>query len=125
MIFGKSISRNSLVLVVSLLVGVTSGCSEGEQRPPVRPSQVPTDARWVGGVDGGDWISCQHQSGISMRCHIYADVTGVVVDSGVFITKEGHRFPVGTDLFYSNISYFDGERIKLRKGMAYERGKTE
>ena len=54
-----------------------------------------------------------------MHCEIYADVTGVVVDKGVFATKEDHSQAVGTEPFYANIAYFDGEQIKLREGAPY------
>lgn len=56
-----------------------------------------------------------------MHCDLYADVSGVVVDAGVFTSEEGHRYPVGTDAFYANITYFDGEQINLQQGAPYSK----
>lgn len=56
-----------------------------------------------------------------MSCQIFADVTGAIVDSGVFAIRKEQEHAVGTNEFFAEMSYFDGERIKLKDGTAYEK----
>lgn len=57
---------------------------------PERPQTVPANAVWVGGADGGDWISCVVQQQHELRCAIYADTTGVLAEEGIYALDTAH-----------------------------------
>ena len=113
--------KSNRFVALALITMAASACGSDEAQTPTRPSSVPTAARWIGGVDGGDWIACQQRDQKSMSCQMFADVTGAIVDRGVFATRKEQKHAVGTNEFFAEMSYFDGERIKLKDGTAYEK----
>ena len=119
------IARKSNILsVAALIVALLFACFtfiKPTSSTPEKPANVPSDAQWVGGIDGGDWLICHEVSTRTMTCTVFADVTGVLVDEGIFTFDEEHQSKIGSDSFYASLSYFDGERIKLRNGGFYEK----
>jgi hypothetical protein len=53
-------------------------------QPPKRPQNVPSSARWEGGPDGGNWFECAKETDAKYRCSVFADVTGVLIVSGLY-----------------------------------------
>jgi hypothetical protein len=68
-----------------------------------RPNSVPVTAQWVGGSDGGDWIDCKPVNATEVKCSIFANVTGMLIENVTFKGKaiEGELV----------IDYYDGSRI--------------
>lgn len=69
--------------VVGGLFGYSNWKADGSYIPP-RPANVPVDATWAGGADGGMWIDCDEGDTERYQCVVYATVTGVVAESGEF-----------------------------------------
>ena len=81
----------SVRLVGILFLGFLSGMAVSSviekkgSKPPDRPANVPADAIWAGGPDIGEWVSCRQTSETgAFHCRVYANVTGVLVEEGVF-----------------------------------------
>ena len=51
-------------LVVLIAIVALAGC-QYDWRPPNRPGGVPSEATWVGGIDGGGWVLCQADEPLS------------------------------------------------------------
>lgn len=65
---------------------------------PNRPANVPQNAQWAGGADGGVWVQCKAIDKGVLSCRVYADVTGVPMeDEGDFIINGDAVRPI----FYS------------------------
>jgi hypothetical protein len=82
----------------------------------LRPTNVPKEAFWAGGVDGGNWYVV---IGISPDRHrttlgIYNDQDGSLIISKSFqlVCSSGHSTSI-TNL-KAQISGFDGEKVLLR-----------
>jgi hypothetical protein len=93
-------------------------------RLPERPETVPSTSHWLGGVDGGVWITCCAKGKRQVFCEFFADVTGVRVDSAVFIAPSNFPDLVVNKSFYDSLSYFDGERIRTITGEFYVKNST-
>jgi hypothetical protein len=51
-------------LVVLIAIVALAGC-QYDLRPPKRPGGVPSEATWVGGIDGGGWVLCHADEPLS------------------------------------------------------------
>ena len=78
-------------IALSLFVGIVIGIVADESltadsvvQPPKRPQNVPSSARWEGGPTGGNWFECAKEAGAKYRCSVFADVTGVLIVSGLY-----------------------------------------
>lgn len=79
--------RSVGILFLGFLLGlaVSSVIEKRGSKPPDRPANVPADAIWAGGPDIGEWVSCRQTSETgAFHCLVYANVTGVLVEEGVF-----------------------------------------
>jgi hypothetical protein len=68
------------------------GCRQpASWEPKTRPSGVPSDARWVGGADGGAYVRCSVDAAHDVNpCSVWNDYTGKLVESGNYrLLKEG------------------------------------
>lgn len=86
-----------------------------------RPSNVPKEAIWVGGADGGIFLTClRHEKyPYIYLCKIYNDFTGEIEAEGAFVvSKPGDTYIElnDKDLFNS----WDGDYIYLRDGRRLE-----
>lgn len=82
------------LIVAALVIGFVAGAflvrvSSEPLRVPLRPSTVPGDALWSGGADGGAWFLCYAHDDKRYECTVYADMTGDVVEQGVY-ALHGH-----------------------------------
>lgn len=61
--------RRTALMALGLWV---AACSENavEDTEPERPASLPESAEWRGGLDGGDWVSCEAVDG-GLRCSLY------------------------------------------------------
>lgn len=98
---------SNLLLAAALLVACTS-----EVEPPKRLANIPPEAVWVGGADGGAWILCKEDRGRNF-CTIYNDTNGEVWVSDYFVLEVSGRSVSEQELHYD---FFDGERIRLSDG---------
>ena len=66
-----------------------------------RPRGVPIEAIFIGGVDGGNWISCKSVDGNLNKydCSIYSDSEGILICKGSFLIGKIDRRPEKTKEF--------------------------
>lgn len=61
------------ILVVSL--GMLTACDDYETAERPRPTHMPDEAVFVGGLDGGEWLACEGiESGV-LHCRIFDPLT--------------------------------------------------
>lgn len=82
----KTLLSFASVFDVGILIGLV--VPSNNVRVPARPANVPADASWQGGKDGGNWFRCAEQSSSLYRCQVYADVTGVLIIDDLFKPTE-------------------------------------
>jgi hypothetical protein len=119
----KQMKTKSLLLIVLLFF---MGCSQGDVNPPARPNDVPKNARWGGGVDGGRWFSCEKSNKEwHYHCAVYDDNYGKVVDEGEYVLKSYYWSKEKGEAVIENLSsttfdysYFDGDTIGLVNSIA-------
>lgn len=104
------------VLILTGIVFYTilaSSCGEYTSEPE-RPSNVPAEADWVGGEDGGSYIQCltyNPKTGLA-RFIIYNDFSGQVEAKGFY--KIADR--IYNKKIEFSFSTYDGENIYLNDG---------
>lgn len=81
--------------------------------PPARHANVPADAVWSGGADGGAWIACVGPVATTYDCKVFDDFTGELRAAGRF-TFVGQGAPPGARLL--DLNGFDGDTIHLKGG---------
>lgn len=111
------------IVALIVLLSLVFACTYGGAHTPERPTTVPQTAIWAGGPHGGDWFDCDAISGASHnRCTVYADVTGVVLESGQYRLREEKRAARPDELQFADYSI--GE-INLRNNKALVRVEPE
>src|SRR5690606_35781781 len=74
---------NSKLFLAILFLAIVFSC-EKVVMPPPRPVNVPSDAIWAGGVDGGDWIRCVKYKNC-FQCAIFEDFKGRLIETGAYL----------------------------------------
>ena len=104
--------RLELHVAVCLIALVfDSGCTS-KATAPAKPSGVPPNAVWAGGVDGGSFFECDTDTTHNVnRCLVYNDYTGDVAGGGFFRLADANRAATRDELRFQ---FFDGEdRIEV------------
>jgi hypothetical protein len=83
--------------------------------PPARHANVPPDAVWSGGADGGAWIACKGPVGTEYDCTVFDDFTGDLRAAARFTYVGLGSPPAAQSLDFSG---FDGDTIHLKHGRA-------
>ncbi|NRD74482.1 hypothetical protein HQQ94_14805 [Shewanella sp. VB17] len=98
----------SLVILASLVMVVLFfSPSVIEQR--IKPENLPHQAQWVGGIDGGDWIDCQNIDDSTISCSIYTENSGELIEKSLFKgALEGNGL---------QIDFYDGSKIVTLNGV--------
>jgi hypothetical protein len=108
---------NLRTLLLLAFVFFVYACEKVEMPPP-RPTNVPEEAVWAGGEDGGAWIDCSLdiEKGANF-CTVYFDRDGDVWARTHFVLRDS-----GTGLPKSELTYsgFDGLVIYLSEGRVLE-----
>lgn len=112
----------SILLVGCLGFGLgMSSC----QKPPTlepehRPQNVPNDAVWVGGADGGAYVRCGIDPTQNVNpCSVWNDYTGMLIESGNYQLVKEHRAATQAEL-HVTFPDFSG-LIYLRGGLVLKR----
>ena len=100
-----------LVCIVSVCLMIICGKEQAERK---RPCRLPTGAFWVGGVDGGCWMTYSEKSHPAYFFGVYFE-NGKLMDEGEYILHGPTRLDTST------LSAFDGQRILLKDGSYLER----
>lgn len=82
-------------------------------KPPKRLPNIPKQAEWVGGVDGGNWYQIiKVISKNTFNIKIYNEKTGEIEIDAVFILNPDCPFKeIDSTLLIRSINGYDGEKI--------------
>lgn len=110
--------RVSFALLLAFLI--SSACKiktiESDPEPPPRPQNVPSDAVWAGGLDGGSFIVMKALSKPNWySAQIYSDATGDLVFQGTLALDQesGPVLDLGDP---KALDGWDGDTLHLRDG---------
>lgn len=114
------ISICGLALLVQL-----SACSQQAAVAPARPSNVPREATWAGGVDGGNWFLCRPlKRAWNFSCAIYNDDNGSLVHKGIYVLRsvywnDAKKVPVIQSIKSRTLAFddYDGDDINLMNSL--------
>lgn len=103
-----------------------SGC-DSPMPTPKKPSNVPVDAVWSGGPDGGHWFDCKKKGDdkFNYNCVIYNDHNGEVIAQGAFVLRKSTWDESKGRATYSATgsvvslayNYYDGQLIHLKESL--------
>ena len=104
-----------LFLVVVVLNPPQITIEDNELVAPKRPTSVPEDTFWIGGIDGGNYISIEKDKDDLYFAKIYNDYTGSIEYEGKLkiLGSQTLQGPVSDSLLYQG---WDGENLHLSNG---------
>jgi hypothetical protein len=109
----KTNIRPLLLIALTLANFCLASCGSESTISPVRPRNVPPDAWWSGGPDGGAWIQVRKVRENDFTAKIFDDGGSVWV-AGQFIASTKITQPLNKDWLRKNIIGFDGRQIFVR-----------
>jgi len=112
---------SKIFIGIGLIAVALAGCDKGQEIAHVRPANVPKEARWSGGVDGGNWYLCHPlKTQWHYSCTVYNENDGSVEKSGEFKLEseywdDSKNTVVVQDVRSPTLAYgsYDGETIQL------------
>jgi len=105
-------SRPHTLLIVIVLGCALMGCVQARNEPP-RPAGVPADATWVGGADGGAFVSLSSaESPESYSATVYYE-SGDVWYRGRLVPQ---NVPASKHVRVEDVSAWDGTQLILKEG---------
>lgn len=106
-----------LFAVVLSIIFFTS-CKQSKVKTPDRLRNIPEEAKWIGGVDGGSWYHLSEVlSDTAFKIKIYNDGNGELEVDTIFILNSSCALKkVDTSTLMKSIDGFDGEKILLNIG---------
>lgn len=107
----KTIIALSIVLITILFM--VNYFTNPVTKPPKRLPNIPKQAEWVGGVDGGNWYQIiKVISKNTFNIKIYNEKTGEIEIDAVFILNPDCPFKeIDSTLLIRSINGYDGEKI--------------
>jgi len=103
------------VLVTTSFVGLYS-CHNKSESAPNRPNNVPSEAVWAGGVDGGYWFVVTGSSeNNTFDIKIYNEYSGEVDVQESFVLNDNCTIKqMDSAMLVRNIRWYNGEEIFLK-----------
>jgi hypothetical protein len=77
--------------------------------PPEKPKNVPIEAIWKGGCDGGNWIELVSIENEKVRFRIYRDWNGELILDADFIYKDCNTFRLTKLNWSKQVAYFGND----------------
>jgi hypothetical protein len=114
---------NALLLIVSIALVSCFGKEHGYNFP-VKPKEIPDEAFWIGGTDGGNWYLIESVDKLRKEASIdvYSDRDGELLISKIFKIDCTNEDGIDWDHLKDQIQSFDGNKIMLEvKGRWYSR----
>lgn len=97
---------SSLVAVLAL---AACGADNSANVPTTRPGNVPAEAKYAGGADGGVYVTVEHRAGSDYYIQVYLDA-GYLAYKGPATLSE---FSAARTVTAADISGWDGEVLLL------------
>ena len=110
----KTILILSVALIILLLM-VYFYLSKPNRKSPERLGNIPKQAEWVGGADGGSWYQITKViSKNTFRVRIYDEGNGELEIDTTFILNPDCSFKeIDSSLLVKSINGYDGEKILI------------
>lgn len=105
------------VLIAIATVSIIAGLcliDDYQCPPPPRPTDVPEDALWRGGCDGGQWIYLVDDS-IDFHFVVYNDYSGEVIIDGIFEPMPNNTISLDRDEWKNQTLYYMEDIDELLK----------
>ncbi|MEJ0105419.1 MAG: hypothetical protein WDO19_23935 [Bacteroidota bacterium] len=106
-----------MVLLLILAAGIVYFWGNGHANitPPERPANIPQQAEWVGGADGGNWYQVTKViSKNAFKIKIYNDGNGELEIDTTFILNSDCAFrEIDSLTLTKRFNFFDGKEIEL------------
>ncbi len=104
--------KKALLLIISVIVlTIVAGIAyfiwnfnNADCPPPERPIGVPTEAKWCGGCDGGEWIFLVPDD-IEYHFKVYNNFTGTLLMDAVFL-PEKDEIELNYDNWKEKVSFY-------------------
>jgi hypothetical protein len=108
-----------ILLVIGLSAAAFVGLQYFNTKPakaPERHPNIPLNATWAGGVDGGYWYQTSQASGVNtFHIKIYNEYTGEIQVDDLFELHSNCSIKgLDSETVTKNISSYNGERIFLK-----------
>jgi len=107
-----------LVFMSILIMFYFTSATQETQR--FKPQNIPLSSQWVGGQDGGDWISCKELPKLKMECSIFNEITGELAETAVFAIPDAKKHSSTLD-----IDFYDGDKIVTMDGEIFLKNKSD
>jgi hypothetical protein len=80
---------------------------------PDRPPNVPHQAKWIGGIDGGVWCSIERLKGENkFSFKSWEDFGGILIADGTFSVRDQNT----AENLLDKLDFFDGKDIYFKNG---------
>lgn len=111
----KTIIILSTALII-LLLAAYFYLGKPAVKPPQRLKNVPEQAHWVGGADGGGWYQITKVISKNMfKIKIYNDYTGESeIDTTFILNPDCSLKEIDSATLVKSFNFFDGQKIELR-----------
>lgn len=110
--------KTLLILILFVVVGliITYYCIRDTTGKPKRAANVPSNATWVGGVDGGVWfLISKTLSTKEFRIKIYNDFTGDMEVDTAFVLDSACSFKeFDSTTLINDLDAYDGKKVLLK-----------
>jgi len=102
--------KNKIYILLSAIVIITILVICIDNDKPKKLNNIPDNAIWRGGKDGGFWFQIVNYNDTAVRFKIYNDYNGELVTDRYF----SNACKGGIDI--NNINYYDYEKIVMMNG---------
>lgn len=105
-----------VIIIVTIVTLFSCSADHDKVKAPKRPKNIPEQAFWVGGTDGGNWFVVEdvhiHKSNAFIK--VFNDSDGSLIASKRFILVCPIDNQQLIDNLQEQINGFDGEKILLK-----------
>lgn len=118
MVVNKKRISVSLVIICSIIIGAFIGVYLWFENlevwtPPIKPQNVPEDAVWVGGYDGGCFVRIESEYTDTTHFVIYFDSDGEIWYDGLFSCDKSDFVSISEMDWYELLCCYNGELLLM------------
>lgn len=107
--------NKTIILLIAIILSMTF-CKRRNITEPKKNPNLPEDARWCGGIDGGVWIvihNTEEKNKFQVLC--FSDMTGDLIENDVFeFDVSCQKNKILLKEIVDNIDFYDGVIIGLK-----------
>ena len=106
----------TIIIIATIFTLFSCSANHDKVKPQERPKNIPEQAFWVGGTDGGNWyvVEYVHNHKNNAIIKVYNDADGSLIASKRFVLVCPIDNQQLIDNLQEQINAYDGEKILLR-----------